>query len=329
MISGTDNGYPGVFILSLDTEGAWGTFDKGGLQRYAGHFDNIRLTVRRLLGLLDRYQIPATWAFVGHLLLDHCEKPPEGETHPEVLRPQYRWYPYDWHHLDPGTDVYRDPWWYGPDLLEMVLQAEVHHEIGTHTFSHIVVSDPDCTEGIFCSQLEACIEIHGRFGLKIDSIVYPRNAVAFPESLARLGVTVYRGVEDRWYAGCSPRLMKLAHILDRALALPPPTYALPSLVEGPLVNLPASMFYLPRDGFRRFIPIGSRVLQAKRGLARASQRGELFHLWFHPFNLASDPRLFSGLEEILRFASTLRSHGALVILTMCQAAERVRKDHQR
>lgn len=317
------SGRMGVFVLSLDTEIAWGAFDRGGLSRYRRHYDNVRPVVERLLALLDRYEIPATWAFVGHLLLDHCERSPDGTTHPDILRPSYRWYPHDWHHLDPGTDVERDPWWYGPDLLDMVLRASVQHEIGTHTFSHIIAGDPDCTREIFRSQLVACIELHRARGLDLTSIVYPRNKIAFLDVLPELGFTAYRGGETQWYASLSPRLNKAAHLLDRSLALTPPTYALDALIEGRLTNIPSSMFYMARDGTRRLVPIQSRVRQAHRGLTRAVERGELFHLWFHPFNLASDPRLFDGLEEVLRNADSLRNAGNLRVLTMRQTAELV------
>jgi peptidoglycan/xylan/chitin deacetylase (PgdA/CDA1 family) len=315
----------GIFVLSLDTEIAWGSFDEGGLRRYARHFDQERTVVKRLLTLLDRYQIPATWAFVGHLLLDRCSKLPDGTTHPDVLRPRYDWYSYDWHHCDPGTNVQSDPWWYAPDMVEMVLQAAVDHEIGTHTFSHIVADDPACTPEIFRSQIEACIVLHRALGLSIDSIVYPRNKVAFLDLLADLGIMVYRGKEQRWYTRLHPRLIKLFHMLDRTVPFVPTTYPLANLTEQRLVNIPASMFLLARDGFRRMIPIGSRVHQAKRGLFRAAAQGELFHLWFHPFNLASDMRLFDGLEEIFRCAAALRDQGRLATLTMRNTAELVRE----
>lgn len=50
----------------------------------------------------------------------------------------------------------------------MVLNSKVHHEIGTHTFSQIVVDDPDCTRDIFRSQIAACVELHHRWGLNLQ-----------------------------------------------------------------------------------------------------------------------------------------------------------------
>jgi len=318
---------PGLFVLSFDTELAWGTFDVGGLRRYATHFAQYRGLVKRLVVLLNDYRVPATWAFVGHLLLDKCEKSEDGLTHPDVLRPRYAWYPHDWHHRDPATDVHRDPWWYGTDILDMVHSAPVKHEIATHTFSHIVVDDPACTAEIFRSQLTACAELHQRHGLEFRSIVFPRNRIAHREILAQYGIVAYRGRESRWYSRIWPEASGsgVLHILDRALPFSPPTYPLGALLEGPLVNLPASMMLLARDGFRRCIPIETRTSQAKVGLRKASERGELFHLWLHPSNLGSDCALFACLEEILQLADDLRQRGLLQILTMGEAAERIKQ----
>ncbi|MBV9282043.1 MAG: hypothetical protein JOZ41_18340, partial [Chloroflexi bacterium] len=173
--------------------------------------------------------------------------------------------------------------------------------------------------------LQACVELHRGYGLDLTSIVYPRNRVAFLDILPEFGITVYRGCEERWYAALDPRLARLLHAGDRVVAPTPPTYPLGRLREGQLVNLPASMFYMHRDGLRRYIPIASRVRQARRGITRAAERGELFHLWFHPFNLASDARLFEGLEAIFAYAAGLRESGRLCTLTMADTAERVRR----
>ena len=320
---------PGVFVLSLDTELAWGSFDAGGLTRYARHYDQYRVVVRRTLELLERYQVPATWAFVGHLMLEGCSRCADGCIHPEVLRPRYRWYPHEWHHADPGTHVSRDPWWYAPDLLEQVLRARVVHEVATHTFSHVVVDDPECTREIFRSQMQACARLHDAWGVPMRSIVYPRNRVAYLDELPELGIVAYRGRERRWYDAVPNLAARTLHLLDRALGPTPPTYPLGGLAQGPVVNVPASMFLLPFDGVRRAIPAAARTAQALRGVRQAARRGELFHLWFHPVNMASHPLMFTVLERVLRAAADLRDRGRLRMLTMEEAAGAARGEEGR
>ncbi|MCC7492974.1 MAG: polysaccharide deacetylase family protein [Fimbriimonadaceae bacterium] len=316
---------PAVFVLSLDTEIAWGTFDQPEFASYAPAFDQYRALIDRLLALLDRYQVPATWAFVGHLLLDRCQRA-GGTTHPEVLRPNFAWYPGDWHDHDPGTDLARDPWWYGTDILAKVRAATVDHEVGTHTFSHVVLGDPACDAATARSQLAACRELHQAHGLPFDSLVFPRNQVAHLEVCAELGLIAWRGREQAWYEGLRGRWHRLGHLADRLLATTPAVYPRAQLQPDArgLVNVPGSMFLLPYDGVRARIPTGRRVRQGLRGLRAAVASEGLFHLWFHPFNLGSSPRMFDALEAILVAVAAEQAAGRLVVRTMAQVAREAR-----
>jgi hypothetical protein len=311
---------PGHFILSLDVELAWGCFDHGVETIDRRNLWAEREAIRRVLGLLKRYQVPATFAIVGHLFLDSCTRE-NGTTHPEVLRPRYPWYGADWHDSDPATDLGRDPLWYGADIVDWILKANPEHEIGTHTFSHVVADDPACTPEIFRSQVEACRELHRRHGLELKSVIFPRNRIHHLGVVAELGLVAFRGPERSWYHRMQGWLKRACQLADRALAVPPPTYPLHDRVRGGLVDLPASMFLLSRDGVRRFVPLASRRRQALLGIQRAVERGELFHLWFHPFNLASDWRLLDVLDDVLRSVGEHSQRGQLVPITMGRLAD--------
>jgi hypothetical protein len=94
-------------------------------------------------------------------------------------------------------------------------------------------------------------------------------------------------------------------------------------------DFPASYFYPHRDGWARAIPVGISVRKTRRGLEKAAQRRSIFHLWFHPFNLASDPDgLLQGLGEIFRHVYRLRETGQLVNPTMGDLAESLQQTGQ-
>ena len=317
MITG---GNPGYFVFSLDTELAWGTFDLGDLERYRDQYMRTREQIRRLLDLLDRYRIPTTWAFVGHLLLDRCERR-DGMTHEDVLRPRHTWFAEDWHALDPGTDVYRDPLWYGSDILKAVLAAETRHEIASHTFSHVIVGDAACTREIARSQLLKCRELHERRGLELKSVVFPRNQIGHLDVLRELGIIAYRGPEQSWFQRLRHPLIRAGHLLHRALALPAPTYPLANLVDRGLVNLPASMLLLSLDGPRRLVPLAARRRQAFQALEQAATRGEMMHLWLHPSE-ATGPGMLEVLGQIFERVRDLTNDGRMVPLTMAALAKK-------
>jgi hypothetical protein len=77
------------------------------------------------------------------------------------------------------------------------------------------------------------------------------------------------------------------------------------------------MIYFPMHGVRRHIPVSRRVLRAHKGLEDAVRRRRIFHLWFHPTNLADETEaMFGGLEAILAEVVRLREEGSLRVLTM-------------
>lgn len=306
----------GLFILSLDTEIAWGTYGARKLARTSHCFNAYRDLFPRLIALLDRYEIPATFAVVGHLFLEACS------GHPDLPQPHYRWMPAPDSYRDPCSDVTRAPWYYGPDIIARIRAARMPHEIGTHTFTHVIAADPAVTPAMWDAQLDACARIHAHHGLSMRSLVYPQDKVACVDRLSDHGIIAFRGLERRWYRALPRPLQKAFHVADRAFGWTPATYDPAALkVTGRLVDLPASQFLMAYDGFRRYIPTASRVRQARRGLERAVRRSELYHLWFHPFNLGTSEKMFDALEQILRHAATLRDTGRIEVMTMGQAAD--------
>jgi hypothetical protein len=209
-------------------------------------------------------------------------------------------------------------WFHAPYVAEWIRDAKAAHEIGTHTFSHIYTADPATTAEVWAAEMEQCAALHRELGLALHSLVYPRNQIKFLDTLEQYGIVAYRGVEGNR----AHEQRGVAHLMQRALALPPPTYNPQTLEVGErLVNLPASQFLLAYDGIRGRIPTASRVRQARLGIEQAVQRGEIYHLWFHPFNLGTSARMFEALEQILIEAAQRRERGQLQVLTMAQAAE--------
>jgi peptidoglycan/xylan/chitin deacetylase (PgdA/CDA1 family) len=307
---------PGTFILSLDTELAWGTLDKEGFRTYRRHLEQVRPNVVSLLSILEKHDVAATWAFVGHLMLDSCSREGSGaDPHPDALTARFPWYDRHWHDHDPASTRDQAPFWYGDDLLDMVLDASPKHEIGSHTFSHLPLDGPEVKEEIARSQIVKCLELANRRGLSLRSFVFPRNRVAHRPVLSEQGFTCYRGPEESWYTRLPRPLARAGHFAHRLLGMAPPVYRELD-VEFGLVNLPASMFLMPPDGVRALIPGRSRVRQAVLGLRRSARTDGVFHLWFHPWNIGTSGAMLRWLDAILDEVDTLRARGDLRVRTM-------------
>lgn len=306
----------GVFVISIDTELAWSVVHRGHVTPEHLHPSRTaaeRNIVRDLLDLFEKYDTSATWATVGHLFLDRCQAV-DGRKHPEIRRPEYDWFEGDWFDLDPATDVEHDPMWYGPDIVDMIRSAKPSQEIGSHSFSHLIVGDPGCSEEAFASDLKACQQVAAAHELQLRSFVYPRNTIGHLDVLAGHGFEAYRGLRPATFPdlGGVPRFV--ARVADRIRPLPG-SVVMPER-NGDLWNLPATNLYAPSDR-AGYIPMRSWIGQQVRRLEQAGRHRALFHLWFHPHNLLDEPeRAISGLERILRRAAELRERGSVQNLTM-------------
>jgi hypothetical protein len=281
----------GIFTLSLDTELAWGAADKPRLlTKNMIYYRKTRKVIDCLLELMDKYQIPATWAVVGHLFLD-CPGVGWGDNERE-------------------TDL-----WFGRDIIERIRTASTEHEIASHSFSHLIFNDKNTTGADVERELKQCLREAEKLGLQLESFVFPRNREGYLGQLAGAGFKTFRSLEPSWYRDFPDQLRKICHIIDQLLALPPPvTYP---IKRGGMLDIPASMLYLPRNGFRKYIPLKSRTVKAVKGMRRAAKQKKLFHLWFHPFNIATDPEnLLFGLEVIFEEVQREREKGNLQVKTM-------------
>lgn len=312
---------PGVMVVSIDVEMEWGRVHHGEAGDTVRHFDRERSSVAAVLRLLDRYEVSATWAVVGHLFLAQCE-PINGVHHPEVRRAPYPWFAGDWFGRDPATSVDQNPRWYAPDLVEAIKECPVPQEIGSHSFSHQIIGDPACDPDTFRSELAASRAAATSAGIQLRSFVYPRNSIDHVAVLAEDGFAAYRGSTPTRFAGRSPLWRRILGTLDSMV--PTAGTAVHPLMEGELCNVPQTYFFDPDSRLARRLGAGlwSRVIS--RRLNQAARTGSLFHLWFHSHDIAAAPeRAMSTLEHLFQAANRERSAGRLVNLTMSEVAERM------
>ena len=311
----------GVFTLSLDFELIWGTLEDHGPDAFRAACERERAEViDRLLELFAEFEIPATWCILGHLFLDSCS-PENSVKHPEVVHLR-RATGEDWFAHDPCTNERTDPIFYGQTLVEKVLTCPVPQEIGCHSFSHVLFGDERCSRETAASELAECRRLAGELGLELRSFAFPGNRVGHLDVLREFGFSCYRGTEPAWYEGMRPGpVRRLAHLFDAVAARTPPVTEPGETIDG-LWNLPASMMYFPMHGRRRHIPVSGRVRRALKGLDRAARERRVFHLWFHPTNLADESdQMFTGLRSIFEHAARLRRDRALTFEPMGALAE--------
>ena len=307
-------------IISLDFELHWGVFDHVALDAAGrAYFDRTRMLVPELLERFRQHGIHATWATVGMLFARSRED--LLATLPDVLPA------YDNDALNPyalldqiGEDEQQDPYHYAASLIEQVL-ATPGQSLGSHTYSHYYCLESGQSRDAFAADLAAAQRIAERmFEVQLTSLVYPRNQYVadYLPALITNGFRSYRTNPDVWFwraesTESTGLLQKAARLTDHYLSLDRESgFAAPRPNAEGLIDVPASRFlrpYLPKiDGY------GGQRLKVRRicrELTAAARAGLDYHLWWHPHNLATDPRKnMAALDRVLEhFATVRRQYG--------------------
>lgn len=294
----------GAVVISLDAELAWGYHDK---PEAPPRIANAQEGWQAAVALLDTYNIPATWAIVGHLFLSECDG--EHADHPLGS---------DWFSCTPGQRTAADDW-RAPHLIDAILESSPNHEIGSHTFSHGLLGD--ASPAVADAELRLTAEAAQEHGLNIESHVYPRNRVGNQEFLDANGYTCYRGTNPTWYS--QHPLRTILKLLDWSPLGSAPPLVEPTIDEHGLVNVPASQYLYSFEGRPRELAakIGydPALAVAKRGVDKAAASDGIFHVWLHPHNLLQ-PGGHERFEKFLAHLDHRRTRTDLEVLTMGEVA---------
>lgn len=295
--------------ISIDAELAWGFHDHPPLPRE--RIASARRAWIRLTELFDEYDVPAMWAVVGHLFLLECDG--RHSDHPRSPT---------WFEADPGGERKPTHDWCGPELIQAVADADVAHEIGCHTFSHVEFRPEETGRETANVEIERCLDLAEQWDIDMESFVFPRNVVGHRDVLADHGFACYRGKpSSTWYD--DTLLEPVAKAVGGRFDDATPPLSEPTIDEYGLVNVPASQYLFGFEGLARQVVDSvwedPMVTLAKRGIDRAAREDGVFHLWLHPNNFTSE-YCFERLDAVLAYLDERRSGSELEVKTMEQIA---------
>jgi hypothetical protein len=289
----------GIIVLSADFEMAWAFMyskTRGNIAEEMGLHERQNVPV--FLSLFEKYNLPVTWATVGHLFLESCQKETNVLPHSMMPRPGYfenrNWLfeKGDWYDADPCSDYFTSPAWYAPDLIDKIIKSPVNHEIGCHTFSHIDCTDKNCTTELLQAELQACIDVAAKKGIILKSMVFPGGTLGNYSILKEMGFTSFR------------KYMKY-HI------------DVPVLDNFGLVQIPSSYTL---DKSRYGWSAKTHISMANAFVLKAAKHKMVAHLWFHP---SMDKwYLDEVLPDVLANIRKMEDQGKVEVLTMEQLASR-------
>lgn len=287
----------GTLTLSIEVELAWGVHDLRAPDHLSTDGAVERTYLRRLLRKAEECGIPLTFDIVGHLLLECCTGNHKGP------------YPDGWFEADPGTSARQAPLYYAPEMASQILDSPVDHELGTHTFSHVLCGE--VSEPVLDVEFERVRQLHRTLDRPATSFVPPRHQVAPRAVLKRNGITAVRYARERPTATRFHRLAELTvgphpdwqpRVVDGIVETYCTTY--PSLSAR---SLPAGQ--RPPHPVFRSIPLEARKRIHDRYLRHATEQiiseNASLHLWCHLYDL-SNPHQWAVVSDFLEYLATQR-----------------------
>lgn len=274
----------GSVTLSFDCEGKWGMTDICTPWDVNLTRSNLLSAYDFILQTLEKYDLPATFAFVGALTETREEF--LDKSYPNLSSASYE----NW--LGPSRDRILDKseeGWFLPELLDMVMGRQ-KHEIASHGYTHIPFTT--LSESDVKLELGMVRNWARKKNLDCSTLVFPRNMVHHQEMLGGFGIFGYR---DSPISLFSARVPKFLRTLAEEIWV---FQESEKLKKGDPRRIPGGAFINWNSGFRRAIPAFLSIAKYKCMMYSAGKRGEVAHFWLHPHNLIASPqtkKLFSDL----------------------------------
>lgn len=300
----------GTFVISLDYEIHWGTFDAMTIEEYGSNLENVNNVIDRLLIISDKYNVKLTFATVGMLFARNKE---------ELLKFNPSKTPsYDKKELDTyrlidkiGDNEKEDKLHYAQSVIKRI-NKETNHEIGTHTYSHYNCLVGGQTLKQFEEDVIAAKRIAKHINIDVKSIVFPKNQVNEPylNTCHKHGIISYRGTEQSFIYNTKYKhikkyfvpLIRLTRLIDGYINITGHnTYKVFKINQSnKIVNLPSSRFLRPYFQKLKFLE-KLKIRRVKKSMRYAAKNNELYHLWWHPHNFGANMNEnFINLEKIFK-----------------------------
>ncbi len=321
--SGDETGY---FLFSLDTELAWGHFDSDSLRRkeFSPDGSRERRSIELILDALEEFNIIATWAVVGHLFYERCEKCDECPIA-------------DWKgEYQSFEEAYETshPLWYGADVIHTLLTRGAQHEIAFHGYTHKVFDENTMSEEAARTEIREWLKVSKGKGIAPQTVIFPRDKVGHLRVFSEAGFTCYRSEEK------PPKLFTLKYVgkliksIDHILALSaPPVYELNGVEPCGLVNLPPSQYFF---GFNRGLEMildslnlhTLRVHRMIKGVRKAADEKKVVHIWAHPWGFRTRKDI-EKLRYLFGYVADEVSKGRIRSVGMAELAKKVMEQRKR
>lgn len=321
----------GKLIISLDFELRWGLRDHGHSNETNKSILGVWEVIPKMLNMFHKYEVKATFAVVGFLFAANKTEILKFSPEPKPKYINQKLSPYSGYLNLIGEDEQCDKYHFASELVNKI-KHNTNHEIATHTFSHYYCLEEGQTKESFEADLLSAIEIAKNHGIKIKSIIFPRNQVnEFYLSICqKYGITSYRGNEKAWYYRAERRIdetlfKRVFRLIDSYINISGHNcYPPQGIGNSDISNIPSSRFLRPYSPKFKYIE-NLRLKRITKSMDFAAKEGLIYHLWWHPHNFGiNQNENFYILEKILTHYKHLHTKFGFQSTTMREFSESLR-----
>ena len=294
-----------TLIISYDCEGLWGMLDiLEELDPKKFNRENLLSIYQRLIELHEKYKIPATFAFVSAFVLNkekffnHIAKHGDAKCVHNWISEAFT-----------KNKKFRDEDFFIPEIIEMIKQSELNHEIATQGFSHTVMTDD-----VNCKDIELELEGIGifddQYNIRTQTIIFPRNVVNHSFLKKSKNLIGYRRAPKNPFRNS---LLKRIYSLLKEF-IPFCGSEQHKTLDGK-IEIPGDFFINWRSGLRKLVPIYITKKRFETALRHAIKNKGIVHIWLHPHNLITGHKQLLLLEELLSIAEKMITDGKVNVMT--------------
>jgi len=294
-------------MLTLDTELLWSLNSKRHLRLFKKKQNKAMDVIPSILKMLEDKKVSATWAMVGHLFFERKED--------VAYSSEINEYTHYERETESFSSHFNESLYHSPSSIEKILDSNVYQEIGYHSYSHPIFTQISKKEAE--KEIKLSKKIEKKWDIKLKSFVFPKDQVNYLNLLKRYDFKIFR----------SPPIFEdnNPNRISQGLGNFFPKSVFPFRMNG-LWSVNTSMIYF--DPKIPFIPIRfpyTSLPSARFGLKRAIKRREIFHLFFHPWNMIIHDDFERNLRKFLEYVSKMRESTEMKIITMGQLADSLEK----
>jgi len=273
----------GKVTISIELELGWGKHDIPSYECFSERRSEESKYLDKLLNICDKAEIPITFDIVGHIFRKNCNN---------IIKKDF--YSKNWwcEHNQASDNL--DPLFHAPDLVQKIQNAEVNHEIATHTYSHIMMDEVE--PSTISYELNQVREVHNEWDIDPpNSIVAPRHRNVEPEILRENDIKIIREPSQKQ---SSSNYVTSIWLLTRSHPVQDPETR-DNLVRTYSTSYPSLSFsggilpkgQTPTVEHFRYIPLAVRQYFHKKylreGVENAIRKESHAHFWTHLWDMAN------------------------------------------